>query len=70
MQFSTKGWRKKLALAITTGLLAGLYVPGAYAADYTKGISADHTGTADATWLGSDKVTVKTGTDGTILRIC
>lgn len=57
-------WYKKLSVAVTAGLLASVYMPGAYAADYTN---QSLTGTMnDRGFLDSKTATVSRGSDGTI----
>ena len=56
-----RSWHKKLAVAVTAGLMSGMYIPGVFAAEYNRndtGISVDFKGTSDADWLGSDIVSV------------
>ena len=48
-----RSWHKRLAAAITAGLMTGFFVPGAMAAEYDQGL----TGTdKDKSWLGSEIV--------------
>ena len=56
-----RSWHKKLAVAVTAGLMSGMYIPGVFAAEYNRndtGISVDFKGTSDADWLGSNIVSV------------
>ena len=56
--FSKQSWKKQLAVAVTAGLMTGMYMPASLAAEYNQGLSADFEGTSDAEWLGTDIVNV------------
>ena len=61
-KIKSRSWHSKLAVAVTAGLLAGLYVPSGFAAEYKQGM----TGTInDNQWLKSAAVTK--ADDGTIV---